>query len=163
MANRLERFHENNQPGNDEDENFNENDVENNLHSTMTNNNNNNNNNRASSNANLNASFNKSNNNEDVETVQDIIDQNNQNKKNSNSKAKNQNDEKMKTLGKPISKRRFKDASLESNSDMHVNKKFDANESNNQLNEDDKSYTSDSMEEGSDEENDTGTSETEKK
>ena len=158
MANRLEGFFENDQPGNAEDEIFNENDVENNLHSTMTNNNN-----RASSNANLNASFNKGNNNEDVETLQDIIDQNNQNKKNSNSKAKNQNDEKMKTLGKPISKRRFKDASLESNSDMHVNKKFDANESNNQLNEDDKRYTSDSMEEGSDEENDTGTSETEKK
>ena len=110
---------------------------------TMTNNNN-----RASSNMKVNASFNNDNNNEDIDTLQDIINQNNQNKTNNNSKANNQNDAKMLTIGKPISKRRVKDASLESNSDMHANKKFDGSESNNQRNEEDTSYTRDSMDEG---------------
>ena len=157
MANRLEGFFENDQPGNAEDEVFNENDVENNLHSTMTNNNNKNNKNRPSSNTNVNASFNNYNNNEDVDTLQDIINQNNQNKTNNNSKANSQNDAKMLTLGKPISKRRVKDASLESNSDMHANKKFDGSESNNQFSDNDTSSTEELMGESSGGNNTAGT------
>ena len=158
MANRLERLHGKDQPGNEEDEVFDENDAENNLHSTMTNKNNNNNENN-------NANFNNDNNNEDVNSVQEIIDQNNQNKTNNNnkSKANNQNDAKMQTLGKPKSKRRVKDASLESNSDMHANKKFDGRESNNQVSDDDTSSTEELMGESSVDNDTTGTSVTEEK
>ena len=150
MANRLERMHEKDQPGNEEDEVYDENDVENNLHSTMTNKNNNNSENN-------NTKFNNYNNNEDFNSVQEIIDQNKQNKTNSNSKAVNQKIDKMQILGKAKSTKRIKDVSIESNTEMQANKKFDGSESKNQDNEDETSDTGESMEGSIDDDNTTDT------